>query len=85
MVGTGQIMELLKAKPIASTSANYCAICVTDHNNWGEKYDASTKAMLLLLNYKNDNTKKDLRLAYSQGNESAYSPTAKTMARYLST
>ena len=37
------------------------------------------------MNSKNDNTKKDLRLAYSQGNITAYSPTIEAMARYLST
>ena len=37
------------------------------------------------MNPKNDNAKKDLLLAYSQGNITAYSPTIKTIARYLST
>ena len=47
------------------------------------KGDASTKAMLLLMNFKNDNAKNDLRLQYSQGNKSAYPTTAEAMARYL--
>ena len=37
------------------------------------------------MNLKNDNAKQDLCLAYSQGNITAYPPTIKTMARYLST
>ena len=39
--------------------------------------------MLLLLNLKNDNAKKDLRLAYSQGNKTAYPLNPESMARYL--
>ena len=41
--------------------------------------------MLYLINTKNGNAKKDLRLAYSQGNMTVYPPTFKGMARYLST
>ena len=41
--------------------------------------------MLLLLNSKNNNTKKDLWLSYTQRNKSAYPTTAKAMTRYLST
>ena len=37
------------------------------------------------MNSKNDNAKKDLHLAYIQGNITAYPPTIKAMARYLST
>ena len=41
--------------------------------------------MLYLTNSKNELAKKDLRLAYSQGNNTTYPPNIKTMARYLST
>ena len=58
---------------------------VEDQIVWGEKGDAVTKAMLLLMNLKNNNAKKDLHLAYSQGNKLAYSVTAKAMAKYMST
>ena len=58
---------------------------VTDQTILEERSDASTKAILLLLNSKNDNTKKDLRLSYPQENKSAYQTTVKAMARYLST
>ena len=37
------------------------------------------------MNTKNDNAKKDLCLAYSQGNITAYPPIIEAMARYLST
>ena len=40
--------------------------------------------MLYLMNSKDKNTKKDLRLAYSQENMTAYPPRIKRMARYLS-
>ena len=50
-----------------------------------EKGDASTKAMLLLLNSKNNSAKKDLHLSYTQGNKSAYPVSTESMARYLST
>ena len=39
--------------------------------------------MLFLLNSKNDNAKKDLHLAYSQGNKTAYPLNLESMARYL--
>ena len=41
--------------------------------------------MLYLINSKNENAKKDLRLAYSQGNNTTYAPDIESMARYLST
>ena len=49
-----------------------------------EKVDALNKAMLLLINSKNGNAKKDIRLAYSQGNKLAYPLDVESMARYLS-
>ena len=51
---------------------------------WEQIGDDMTLSMLFLMNSKNDNTKKDLHLAYSQGNITAYPPTIKVMARYLS-
>ena len=83
--GTGAMMELLDAETPAKTWSDYCAMPVADQLSWEEKGDASTKAMLLLLNSKNDNAKKDLRLSYSQGNKKAYPKSAEAMARYLST
>ena len=40
--------------------------------------------MLLLMNSKNNNAKKDICLAYSQGNKSAYPVNVESMVRYLS-
>ena len=50
---------------------------------WEEKLDAQNKAILLLMNSKNDNAKKDLRLAYAQGKRSAYLLTVESIARFL--
>ena len=73
------MLELLAAKVPPLNWAHYCAMTVAVQESWEVKGDASTKAMLLLMNSKNDNAKKDLR-----GNKSAYPVTAEAMARYLS-
>ena len=58
---------------------------VANQPMWEERGSSSTKTMLFLLNSKNNNTKKDLRLSYSQGNKLAYPTIVKTMAWYLLT
>ena len=58
---------------------------VADQAIWEKRSNASTKVMLLSLNSKNNNAKKDLHLLYSQGDKSAYSAKAKTIATYLPT
>ena len=77
------MLELFAAELPALAWTDYCAMAVADQEIWETKGDASTKAMLLLMNSKNDVAKKDLRLSYSQGNKTAYPVTAKSMARYL--
>ena len=52
---------------------------------WGERGDELNKAMLYLMDSVNKNTKKNLNLAYSQGDMTAYPPIIKGMARYIST
>ena len=47
---------------------DYCRLTAAARLVWEEKAEALNKAMLLLLHSKNNNAKKDLRLAYSQGN-----------------
>ena len=66
------MMELRKAERPALDWVAYCAIPITYQIIWDQKGDAVTTAILLLLNFKNNNAKKDLRLVYSQGNKSAY-------------
>ena len=78
--GTGLMLELLKAEVPPLDWAVYCRLLVAEQLIWEEKGDASTKAMLLLMNSKNDNAKKDLRLLYSQGNKSAYAVSAEAMS-----
>ena len=52
---------------------------------WEQRADALNQSIPYLMNWKNENAKKDLRLAYSQGNNIAYPSDIKSMARYLST
>ena len=52
---------------------------------WEERGNKLNKAILYLMNLKNEHAKKDLCLAYSQGNLTAYPPTIEGMTRYLST
>ena len=79
------MLELLKAEAPPLDWADYCALPVVEQLTWEEKGGASTNSMLLFMNSKNDNTKKDLCLLYSQGNKSAYPVSAEGMARHLST
>ena len=50
-----------------------------------QKADKLNQSMLFLLTLKNETAKKDLRLACSQGNNTAYPTNTEAMARYLST
>ena len=81
---TDPIMELLKAEKRPFDRVAYCVIDVTEQAIWVERDHAPTKAMFLLLNSKNDNTKNNIRLNINK-KKSAYPTTTKAMARYLST
>ena len=72
--GTGAMMELFKAEPIPlkQTWANYCTMPVVEQLIWEERGVALIKSILSLMNSKNNNVKKHLCLAYSQGNKKAY-------------
>ena len=65
--GTGLLEELLKAEIPALDWNDYCALAAAERLVWGDKAEALNKAMLLFLNSKNNNGKKDKYLAYSQG------------------
>ena len=84
--GTAALMELLsKAQPTALDWAAYCSLPVNKQLVWEPKVNELNQSMLFLMNLKNKTAKKDLRLAYSQGNNTAYPPNIEAMARYLST
>ena len=52
---------------------------------WEPTDNELNQSILFLMNLKNKIAKKDLRLAYSQGNNTAYPPNIEAMAKYLST
>ena len=83
---TAALMELLSsALPAPLDWTGYCALLEGNQLMWELKADAVNQAMIYLMNSKNKNTKKDLRLVYSQGNNTVYPPDIESMARYLST
>ena len=84
--GTTALTELLsKAQPIALDWAAYCALPVNKQLVWEVRADELNQAMFFLMNLKNQTTKEDLRLTYSQENSTVYPIKIKAMARYLST
>ena len=83
--GTVAIIVLLEVEVIPLTWVNYCAMPPTDQLVWEERGIELNKEMFYLMKPKNKNVKKNLHLAYSQGNITAYLPKIKGVARYLST
>ena len=84
--GTATLMELLsRAQPAALDWTGYCALTPDKQLVWEQRADELNQSMLYLMNSKNKLAKKDLSLAYSQGNNTAYPPNIESMARYLST
>ena len=83
--GTAALMEILNKAEVPLDWAGYCTLSEEDQLVWELRANALNQSMLYLMNSKNKNTKKDLRLAYSQGNNTAYPSDIKSMARYLST
>ena len=81
---TGVMEQFIKVEISSLTWANYCTMTPANQLIWEEKLDAQNKTVLLLMNPKNHNAKKDLRLIYAQGNHSAYPETVESMARFLS-
>ena len=82
---TAALMEILSKTEVPLDWAGYCALSEEDQPVWELKADALNQAMLYFMNSKNENAKKDLRLAYSQGNNTAYPTNIESAARYLST
>ena len=83
--GIAAIMALLEAEVPTLIWVDYCTMLPVDQLMREERGDELYKAMLYPVNLKNNNAKKDLHLAYSQRNMTAYSPSIKEMARYPST
>ena len=72
--GTAALTHLLsKAEPPLDWDG-YCALPEENRLVWELRADALNQAMIYLMNSKKKNAKKDLRLAYSQGNYTAYPP-----------
>ena len=81
--GIGLLEELLKTESPPLDWGAYCALGAPPRIEWEDEAEALNKAMLLLLNLKNNNAKKDLCLAYSQGNKTAFPLNLESMARYM--
>ena len=70
--GTTALTHLLsKAEPLLDWDG-YCALPEENRLVWEKRADALNQAMIYVMNSKNKTAKKDLRLAYSQGNNTAY-------------
>ena len=78
-------MALLGAVVPVIDWAGYCPLTPAKQLVWEERGNELNKAILYLINSKNEHAKKDLCLAYSQGNLTAYLTIIEGTARYLST
>ena len=78
-------MELLSKAPVLLDWTGNYALPKADQLVWEQRADALNQSMLYLMNLKNKNAKKDLCLAYSQGNNTTYPTNIESAARYLST
>ena len=84
--GTIALMKLLSKARLATLYwATYCALPADQQLVWEQKANELNQSMLFLMNSKNEIAEKDLHLAYTQGNNTAYPPNIEAMARYLST
>ena len=66
------------------TLASFYSVSAKNKAIWERVYDDLIMSMLFLNNSKNDDTKKELRRSYANGNTSAYQITLEKMARLLS-
>ena len=85
--GIAALIELLsRSQPVALDWAGYCALTPDQQFVWEQIIaNEPNQSILYLLNSNNKLAKKDLHLAYSLGNNTAYPPNIKSIARYLST
>ena len=79
-------MELLsKAQPRAFNWTVYCALPADQQLVWELRANELNEATLFLMNSKNKTARRDLRLGYSQENNTAYPINIEAMAKCLST
>ena len=78
-------MELLTNAQPALDWATCCALTADQQLVLELRADGLNQTMLFLTNLKNKTAKKDLRLAYSQGNSTAYPTDIEAIARCIST
>ena len=77
-------MHLLsKAEPPLDWDG-YCALPAKGRLVWKQRANTLNQSMIYLMNSKNKIAKKDLRLAYTQGNYTAYPTDIEAVAWYLS-
>ena len=82
---TAALTHLLsKTEPVLDWDS-YCTLPAEEQLVWDLRGVALNQAMIYLMNSKNKIAKKDLRLAYSQGNYTAYPADIKAAVWYLST
>ena len=74
------MMILLAVGTIPLDWVVYCELTPDKQLAWEERGDELNKATLYLMNSKNKQAKKDLSLAYSQGNMTAYSTNIEAMS-----
>ena len=79
--GTTALTHLLSKAEPPLTLDQYCAMPEEDRLVWEHRADALNQAMIYMMNSKNETAKKDLRLAYSQGNHTAYLADIEVAAR----
>ena len=78
-------MHLLSNNEPALDWDGYCALPAETRLVWETTANTLTQGMIFIMNSKNEITKKDLQLTYSQGDHTAYPTTIETAARYLTT
>ena len=83
--GTAALAHLLSKTETTLDRDAYCALQEEERLMWEQRGNALNQSMIYLMNSKNKNIKKDLRLAYFQGNYTAYPPYNKVAVWYLST
>ena len=83
--GTATLTHLLSKAEPALDWDGYCALGAEARLEWETRADALTQGMIFIMNSKNEMAKKDLQLAYSQGNHTAYLTNIESAAQYLTT